>query len=441
MPSFRNSLGSYVRISLGALAAAMLLSDPCLVPALADELLTETVPDPGWDAAFDRSEGWIGGDAIYSTPLPGGDVLWLFADTYIGRVLDRRRQPGVRIVNNTLGRQTRAAGRPVYAAPRPEDLSFLWDSSGGPEQPRAWIRPAGAPADGPGAETAPWFWVADALVAPGPGNADTATGRLLVFLWRMVRTEAKVMGFRNAGCDLAIVDDPRADWTTWQPRQLSISHGVSAATGDAPRRVEVVWGSEVLLAPKSTEHPYMLIYGYRQPLQGSMEMVLARAPAAQVEQMDTWQFRGASGWSTKLDDAVALADRMTTEFSISAVETADGPRYAMVQCEPLLGDHILTRTSATPFGPWSAPAAVCQVPDLDRAKKHITYAAKAHPEVSRPGELLVSYVVNSLDFGESATNAEIYRPRFVRVPVSRLPRAPALPQAPVMPRAAVPSGE
>ena len=90
MPSFRNSLGSYVRISLGALAAAMLLSDPCLVPARADELLTETVPDPGWDAAFDRSEGWIGGDAIYSTPLPGGDVLWLFADTYIGCLNDQR---------------------------------------------------------------------------------------------------------------------------------------------------------------------------------------------------------------------------------------------------------------------------------------------------------------------------------------------------------------
>ena len=423
MRCFCYSIDRYVRISLGALAAAMLLSDPCLVPARADEVLTEAVPDPAWDAAFDRSEGWIGGDAIYSTPLPGGDVLWLFADTYIGRVVDHRRQPGVRIVNNTLGRQARAAGGPAYAPPRREDLSFLWDTSGGPEQPRAWIRPAGAPADGPSTETAPWFWVADALVAPGRGNVDTAPGRLLVFLWRMQRTGAQVMGFRNAGCDLAIVDDPRADWTTWQPRQLSISHGVSAATGDAPRRVEVVWGSEVLLDPESADEPHLLIYGYRQPLQGSMEMVLARAPSAKVEQMDTWQFRTASGWMPQLDDAVALADRMTTEFSISAVETADGPRYAMVQCEPLLGDHILTRTSATPFGPWSAPKAVYQVPDLDRAKKHITYAAKAHPEVSRHGELLVSYVVNSLDFGESATNAAIYRPRFVRVPVALLPKA------------------
>jgi hypothetical protein len=409
----------------------MLLSDAYQMPAHADDEVTEITPDPEWEAAFDRSEGWIGGDAIYSTPLPGGDVLWLFADTYIGRVVDHRRQPGVRIVNNTLGRQTRSAGGPAYAPPRPEDFSFLWDTSSVPDKPRAWIRPTGAPADGPGAETAPWYWVADALVAPGPGDADTATGRLLVFLWRMERTRAQVMGFRNAGCDLAIIDDPRADWTTWQPRQVSIAHGVSAATGVEPRRAEVVWGSELLLDPEATDEPHLLIYGYRQPLQGSMQLVLARAPAASVEQMDTWQFRGASGWMPKLDDALALAEQMTTEFSISPIETADGLRYAMVQCEPLLGDHILTRTSATPFGPWTAPQAVYQVPGLNRAKKHITYAAKAHPEVSRPGELLVSYVVNSLDFGESATNAEIYRPRFVRVPVALLPRAPALPQAPV----------
>jgi hypothetical protein len=413
-----------IPILLGTLTAATLVGQEPLRQQAAVNGLTRTVPDPDWNAAFDRSEGWIGGDAIYSTPLPGGDMLWLFADTYIGHVMDHRRQPGVRIVNNTLGRQARDPGAPAYSPPRPEDLSFLWDSSGNAGKPRAWIRPAGAPDDGPGAETAPWFWVADALVAPGPQNADTAPGRLLVVLWRLERTGAQVMGFRNAGCDLAIVDDPRADWTKWRPRQFSISHGVSAATSNASRRAEVVWGSEVLLDPESADEPHLLIYGYRQPLQGSMQLVLARAPAAQVEQMDTWQFRGASGWTPKLDAAATLAEQMTTEFSISPIETADGLRYAMVQCEPLLGDHILTRSATTPFGPWSAPQAVYQVPNLNRAKKHITYAAKGHPEVSRPGELLVSYVVNSLDFGESATNADIYRPRFVRVPVALLPKAP-----------------
>jgi hypothetical protein len=36
----------------------------------------------------------------------------------------------------------------------------------------------------------------------------------------------------------------------------------------------------------------------------------------------------------------------------------------------------------------------------------------------------VSYVVNSFDFGESSSNAAIYRPRFVRVPYGVLPEPP-----------------
>ena len=72
--------------------------------AIADEQLSAAAPDVAWDVVFDRADGWIGGDAIYSTPLPGGDVLWLFADTYLGQVRDGRRQPDVRMVNNTLAR-------------------------------------------------------------------------------------------------------------------------------------------------------------------------------------------------------------------------------------------------------------------------------------------------------------------------------------------------
>ena len=37
----------------------------------AERPLAEAVSDPAWDAVFDRTDGWIGGDAIYSTPLPG----------------------------------------------------------------------------------------------------------------------------------------------------------------------------------------------------------------------------------------------------------------------------------------------------------------------------------------------------------------------------------
>lgn len=45
-----------------------------------------------------------------------------------------------------------------------------------------------------------------------------------------------------------------------------------------------------------------------------------------------------------------------------------------------------------------------------------TYNAKAHPNISRPGELLVSYNVNSFEFFEKIQEyPHLYRPRFIRV--------------------------
>jgi len=47
------------------------------------------------------------------------------------------------------------------------------------------------------------------------------------------------------------------------------------------------------------------------------------------------------------------------------------------------------------------------------------YGAKAHPHLSAPGELLISYHVNTFDFWEnfSAGGVDIYRPRFIKLPL------------------------
>jgi hypothetical protein len=95
--------------------------------------------------------------------------------------------------------------------------------------------------------------------------------------------------------------------------------------------------------------------------------------------------------------------------------------WVLIHSEPLFGSRIFARTSATPYGPWSTATPDYEVPRLDRDKKHFAYAAKAHGELSRPGELLVTYIVNSMDFGENVGNANIYRPRFIRVPLSLVP--------------------
>ena len=43
-------------------------------------------PAADWDALFTRAEGWTGGDVSAAFPLPGGRTVWVFGDSWIGRV-------------------------------------------------------------------------------------------------------------------------------------------------------------------------------------------------------------------------------------------------------------------------------------------------------------------------------------------------------------------
>lgn len=378
--------------------------------ASAAEPLVQSTPDLEWEKVFDRLDGWIGGDAIYSTPLPGDEVLWLFADTFIGSVHEGKRQPGVRMVNNTLARHRLHPDRRV---PDLASISFHWGPTRD-SQPTAWIKPE----DAAGREE--WFWVADATVAPRP----TGRERLVIFLWRIARAGEGAFGFRSAGNALAIIDNPRDSCDKWTPRQVVIRHAIPISNSDATREPETIWGSELLVDRAGHDGPRILIFGYRKRDKLANEMVLARAPSAAVEEMERWQFWTGTDWSANVSEAAAVTDGVTTEFSVSPLDIAGRRRWVLIQSEPWLGRRILARTADQPTGPWSSPREVYTVPNLSREKKHFTYAAKAHPELSPPGELLVTYVVNSFDFGESATNADIYRPRFLRVPLSLLEPGP-----------------
>jgi hypothetical protein len=153
-------------------------------------------------------------------------------------------------------------------------------------------------------------------------------------------------------------------------------------------------------------------------------LVVARVAVDKVEDFTQWRFRTADGWSDQSQDAASLATYVTTEFSVTRLNAGEHPLWVLIQSEAWFGTRVMARTARSMFGPWSKAEPVYQVPNVDSNKKHFTYAAKAHPEISRPGELLVSYVVNSFDFGESSSNASIYRPRFVRVPHGVLPEPP-----------------
>jgi hypothetical protein len=140
-----------------------------------------------------------------------------------------------------------------------------------------------------------------------------------------------------------------------------------------------------------------------------------------VEQFDQWRFyAGPETWSADPRDALPVAKNVTSELSVEPIEFAGQRRFVMVHSQPPLERKILVRTAAEPQGPWTEPLAVYSAPEVDRDKSYFAYAAKGHASLSKPGELLISYVVNSNDFKTAQRDLEIYRPRFVRLPLETL---------------------
>src|SRR5271169_6162773 len=79
-----------------------------IVPVIAYAALANTAPAASNAAqssscvhAFPYKEGWLGGDAVYSIPLPDGRSLWLLGDSFVGSVQQTSRE-GTKMVRNAI---------------------------------------------------------------------------------------------------------------------------------------------------------------------------------------------------------------------------------------------------------------------------------------------------------------------------------------------------
>jgi hypothetical protein len=67
--------------------------------------------------------------------------------------------------------------------------------------------------------------------------------------------------------------------------------------------------------------------------------------------------------------------------------------------------YVGLRLGKTPYGPFGKVIKIWNCDDvLNISKNFITYNAKAHPSLSKPRELLISYNVNSTDFFQRYKN-------------------------------------
>jgi hypothetical protein len=244
--------------------------------------------------------------------------------------------------------------------------------------------------------------------------------------------------FRRVGGAIVSVDNPGADPTAWHALQRAnplVSdtprHGEQARAGENWGLAVVAWPPDEPIGART-----LYIYGVRSTAPGANTLLVARCHEANLDDPDAWAFYDGAAWVDDPGAAVGVAEGLVDEFTIQRIARAGGDELVLIQSEPILGRRVLARTASAPAGPWSAPEPVFEVAEPGEDDRLITYAAKGHAHLSAPGELLVTYVVNSTDFGQIFRDATLYRPRFVRVPLDDLPMPPA--RTPVRPPALPP---
>ncbi len=364
-------------------------------------------PAPEWSGLFSRFEGWTGADGIFSIPVDGYDqpgglkeqsrTLFLFSDTYAGRVngITGIRETGG-IVNNSVAMLSGSVPDPeairFEVAPKSADLSLFT-----PHTPASEALPGS------------WYWLQDGIVVDG---------NLYAFPILMAKDPSQPPGFQFAirGVSLAKVpigaEGPEYDRMTQADTPLYVER-----TGST----ELVFGAGITDNTEASGSPspdgFIYIYGYENDRStGKKRMVAARTTPDKVESFADWRFWNGSEWSPRIGDSAPLLDGVSPELSVTPM--TEGPwkgKYVAISELDSVSGKVAYSTGNSPVGPFEPLTPLYYTEELNDGQGIITYNAKAHPHLSPSGELLVTYNVNTTDAMASSANANIYRPRWLKI--------------------------
>lgn len=355
---------------------------------------------PEWTALFKRSSGWFGGDGIFAIPYSGVDqgsssedsILFLFSDTMIGEIKEGELQEGYEMVNNSMAMLT---GENADE----ENITFLIAKNKN-NDPATVFTP-----QTPEAQPEDYYWLGDGFVNSAKDN------NIYIFAYRIQNTQEKnaQFPFREVGNSIIVIPND-SSFPFEDHRQLDVPFFASSG-GDS---TYTSFGSGVLAntqeAGVANGDGYIYVYGVK----GSRKKLLAaRVKPEDFEIFENWKFWNGSEWSSNVDNLAAVSDSVSNELSV--VPIAD-KKYALIYQYGGIYPTIYMQIGSSPVGPFGPRIEVYNTQDDITDPDLFTYNAKAHPAISRPGELLVSYNVNSFKFFDVIEDKpNLYRPRFIRI--------------------------
>ncbi|MFD7811745.1 hypothetical protein ACFV6E_02175 [Streptomyces sp. NPDC059785] len=359
----------------------------------ADPGLTAEFARYGDDAA--RSDDWTGGDGTHSVRLPDGRVLWLFSDTYLGR---------------------------VYGPPNPVGESYAWRDTSAPLVRNSAVvmsasghleRTLAAPLfPDPGADR--WRWpVAARVERRSPGSAERV---VRVLLWTRTAGEAPWIYGVPTATEVATLSLPdlRLDGIGTVLDQRSVP--------DVSRRV--LFGTSALDAGEWT---YVFGGDDRQAVKHPVSRAyVARVPHGTLAEPGAWEYWDGKRWAARARPAPVLGDGRRTGVGSAFSVVREGGTYVLFTMAAGAGGltSVTSYWACAPTGPWHGPARSFS-PPLPGGGGVAAYNPQAHPTLSGGGRLVLSYDVNWLTASGAAAqarlsrNVSLYRPRFVTLRLGR----------------------
>jgi hypothetical protein len=361
-----------------------------------DKIAFEVSPAAKWTNLFYRSSGWFGGDGIYTIPLNGIEAngtkakqtLIIFSDTMIGEILGNKLQPNSKMIHNSVA--ILDGNKPLK-----KKFNFFWKNESG--KPTSVFNPKT-----PNTQPEDYYWLGDGFV-----NRE-ANNTIFIFGYRVKTTGNTAFGFEEVGNTLLKINSAEAaPFNTYEQKDTPFF--IDNGNGDKGS-----FGTGIFVNIKSSgatkPDGHIYIYGV---VGKSKKLLVARVLPKHFETYDKWRFWDGKGWAAEISKASAITDQVSNELSLS--ELPDG-RYALIFQENGIGRHVCMRIGKSPFGPFGPIIKVWDTSADLEGKGFYSYNAKAHPNLSATGELLISYNVNSFNFLEDLKiHPNLYRPRFIKV--------------------------
>ena len=349
-------------------------------------------PAEEWTKLFKRNSGWFGGDGIFSFSLDGKEsfnvpkdsLIIYFSDTFIGEVIQGKPKK-YKMIHNSFAR---------YLDNGVLEFFYNLDQKG---VPSSLFSPDNE------VEDSYFFWLGDGFV-----NKDINSS-IYIFAYHVKWTGDNVFDFIEP--DVSIIKIKNNSHSLFNDYKILPTplHVIHSSWGYVNFGAGIFVNTEWSGSPEPDGNIY--VYGC---MDKDKKMVVARVESNKFESFNHWEYWDGKEWQGDSQKIVPITNNVSNELSVTPLK--DG-RYILVFQLMGLSDTIACRIGDSPWGPFGDVIELYKTPES--LKGLYTYNAKAHPVLSKPDKLLISYNTITYDFwNDIKLDAHIYRPRFINLDLS-----------------------